>query len=649
MFYKKERASAAALSSLMAQTKDSMVCFTFRVPVNPDEPQDVIDAKLRDATIVEASRPFARYFGFERREDVLGKHLLDLFRGTIPDWFIDYGQEVEDRNFEDIERNIRIPIGDELRPMRIYMQNIFAGDLLVSQWITIRDMSRQERDRQAIEENERIKLLALEAVGLQTFSARFDAADEDHPYGVVVVGDEPHGDWWNRIYPEDRPQLEQAIVDFSNGKTDRLHARFRVVSEAGENVWMESWAVASEPNGQGGPKGLLGVVMDRTQSKALEDKLIASQRLESLGVLAGGIAHDFNNLLMSVVGAVDVISYSHPELKDALQVVDDAARQGSQLCDQLMTYAGRGSVELAPTDLSATLQSMRELLGMSVQKNATLSFEFAPGGWVRGETSQLSQVAMNLVKNASDALEGAPGDITVRLSSSRFEHWWPSEFHLGAQLEPGEYLALEVADTGRGMSEEELERLFDPFYTTKFTGRGLGLAVVMGAVRGHGGAIRVVSELGKGTRVTVVIPKVAAPGETPSAERPTPGASLAGSVLVVDDEESVRVAASNLLTAMGIESVVASGGKNALALLGGTTAQSFDAILLDVTMPDMDGVETAGRILERFPESNIIMCSGYSSVAMPEKLSAEVGFLQKPYRMEQLHDKLAPLLVDRRG
>ena len=641
MFYRKERDLAAMLSALMAQTKDSMVCFTFRQPVDPTEPQDVIDAKLRDATVLEASGPFAKYFGFSNREDIVGKHLLTLFDGEIPSWFVDYGQEVEDRNFEDIERIVKIPVGSSYRSMRVYMQNIFDGKFLISQWLTIKDISREEEQERIIEENERLQLLALEAVGLRTFSLALDAGNDAH--GTISFGQDARPDWWTRIHPDDKTQIEAAFTDFANGKSELLHTQFRLLRSSGEDVWMESWGVARNRNEQGMPDGVVGVVMDRTQSKALEAHLMASQRLESLGVMAGGIAHDFNNLLLTITGSLDIILSRNPDLNEELRAVDDAARQASQLCEQLLTYAGRGSAELRNIDISNIIKDATELLGLNVHANVDLVFNLAPECWVRGDKSQLTQVLMNLVKNASDALEGERGTITVSSEVLPFDPDWRQAFPYGAEIREQPHVLLQVSDTGKGIVQGEAERLFDPFYTTKFTGRGLGLAVVMGAVRGHGGSIGVESVSGKGTSIRVLMPQ-ASETEIAVVESTEQPVNLSGCVLVVDDEQTVRDIAVRLLQTIGLESVSVDSGQGAIDLIA-TEPERFDAVLLDVSMPGLDGVETANRILESQPETRILMCSGYSTVTVPDKLSETVEFLQKPYRLDQLREKLAPMLT----
>ena len=640
---KKEKQATASLSALMAQTNDSMVLFSFRQPVDPQEPQEVIDAKLRDAFVVEASAPFARYFGFQNRADIIGQHLLKLFGGQIPDWFVDYGQLSEDQGFADIERIIPVPVGNEIHPMRVHVKNMFDGNKLISQWLTVRDVSEEEAQRQALEDNERLKLLALEAIGLQTFTLHLTQDGLRDQAGDMVLTNNQRPEWWYRINPEDRPILEESFENFIRADNDLLHTIFRIRTPSGEQAWMECWAVASKLTRRATPKSIVGVLMDRTQSKALESQLMASQRLESLGVMAGGIAHDFNNLLVSIIGSLDLTVSRHPDLAEDLKVIDGAARQASQLCDQLLTYAGRGSTQQTSLDLHSVVTDIEELLALNVDSKVHLDFNLQPNCWVRGDGAQLTQVFMNLTKNASDALERQSGRISVSMQQVEFKPEWRNEYQLGAELSQQDHIEVIVEDDGKGISQANLERLFDPFFTTKRTGRGLGLAVVMGIVRAHNGAINVTSKKGLGTRISVLLPSAAEQTQTLSAPTENSEDRLNGCVLVVDDEAAVRSIAQRLLQAIGLETVLAESGSSALELVA-EDPERFDVILLDVSMPGLDGVETANMILEQSPQTRILMCSGYSAVKLPQMLTESVDFLQKPYRLNQLREKLTPLL-----
>ncbi len=633
MLYRKERKVAAALRSLMSQTRDTMVCFEFATPIDPSDPQDVIDAQLRDAHVIEASTSFARYFGHEDREAVLGQHLMDLFHHEIPEWFVHYGQEVEDRNFENLERRVEIPVGDSVRPMRVYMQNIFEGDLLTSQWITITDVSEQEEQARVIAENEQLERLAFDAVGLQTFVL----SDASSTTGEGLVATILETGSYEAIHSDDVDALTEAADLFCSGASPGLHHLFRSVSQ-NRTIWLETWATSSSDG------AIIGVLMDRTNSKRMEEAIFATERLESLGVLAGGIAHDFNNLLVSILGSLDLISLRIPEARQELEVIDEAASQAADLCDQLLTYAGRGTGNLDSIDVGEALDSMRELLAVSIHKDADLFVSAEPNCWIKGDASQLRQVALNLVKNSSDSMNGTPGEIRVTVALEDYADSWRSEFRLSENLHDGPYVTLRVRDSGCGMSAEEIDRAFDPFFTTKFTGRGLGLAVVVGIVRGHNGAIKVSSQPGTGTEFVVVWPHARPEGQSAADGHAEGDELLSGRVLVVDDEPRVLETATQLLSQLGLDVIAADSGSEALRLVD-EEAASIDTVLMDVTMPELDGVETASRILAAHPEMNVVLCSGYSNVALPDRLGESVGFLQKPFRLGELRAALEPFFA----
>ena len=645
MLYKQDRKVAAALRSLMSQTRDSMVCFEFQEPVNPSEPQEIINSKLRDARVVEASNSFARYFGYEGRESIIGAHLMELFNHEIPEWFVDYGQEVEDGGFEDIERRIEIPVGDGWRSFRVYMQNIFEGPLLTSQWLTLRDITRQERQEREIEENKQLQNLALDAVGLKSFSIFVNKESDALSQLLEVLCD---GESLGSIHPDDSDVVHQACLEFVKGESDTLHTLFRRIQPEDEELWIEVWGVASERTDFGLPKHIVGVYFDRTETKVLESRLITNQRLESLGVLAGGIAHDFNNLLMTIMASLDLVAHRQPEVSEQLRVVDDAATQAAQLCNQLLTYAGRGTGNLSTANVTEILSSMEDLLAVTVDSKIHLDVSLEDDCWVKCDASQIRQIALNLLRNSSDAIGGEAGKISLSLRQRDYEGAWQEAYELGEGLQPGRYVELVVHDNGSGMSMTERAKVFDPFYTTKFTGRGLGLAVVMGIVRGHSGAINIVTAPGEGCEVSILFPYDTAEKKPRRTDEAPVFSTLSGHVLVVDDEPSVLQTVGGLLSEIGLTSELVDSGQGAIAAID-KNPDAYAVVLMDVTMPDLDGVETAARILERFPSCNIVLSSGYTNVVLPEKLESMVDFLQKPYRLQQLYSALKPFsLIEER-
>jgi PAS domain S-box-containing protein len=400
--------------------------------------------------------------------------------------------------------------------------------------------------------------------------------------------------------------------------------------------------------------GLVGISRDITERKALEEKMQEARKLESLGVLAGGIAHDFNNLLMSITGNAD-LAFTHcggnDKLRNHLKMIEQAATRAADLCAKMLAYSGQGRYVVEAIDISRTAQEMTHLLGISISHNADLQFrlgESLPA--VRGDVAQLRQVLLNLIANASEAIGNEPGRITVTTGVKQCDADFLKGLLPGGEHEPGRYVFLEVADTGCGMDDETLPRIFEPFYTTKFTGRGLGLAAVLGIVRGHGGAMHVRSEVGRGTVFTLYFPALAEPAaaaDTPSREPEDWRGS--GVILLADDEEAIRMVGRRMLGKAGFDVLAAAGGEEAVTLF----RQHADAVvcaILDLKMPDKDGLETFRELRGMNPDIPVIISSGFSEVEVIDRCGEMPpdGFLQKPYQYVKMLSKVRDVLLGRR-
>jgi PAS domain S-box-containing protein len=372
------------------------------------------------------------------------------------------------------------------------------------------------------------------------------------------------------------------------------------------------------------------------------------QKLESIGVLAGGIAHDFNNLLHVVLGNADIalnqLAQGQPA-REPLEEVIRATLRAADLTRQLLAYSGKGAFVVRHLDLSREVRDMATLLRTAISKQATLAWELAldlPA--VRADPTQVRQIVMNLITNASDALGQETGTITLRTGVIRSEDLTREGYgqsrggEIGSPA-PGEYVYLEVADTGAGMSVDTLNRIFDPFFSTKFTGRGLGLAAVMGIVRAHKGLIRIRTEPGQGTSFRVLFPPMGQPvrqEDEPSVVRS--GWRGIGTILIVDDEEGVREVAERMLHEIGFGTLMAEDGRQALDVLK-QTDREIAGVLLDVSMPRMGGQETLRRLRETHPDLPVVMMSGYTEQVVADELgesSPNTGFLQKPFVAEDL-------------
>ena len=383
----------------------------------------------------------------------------------------------------------------------------------------------------------------------------------------------------------------------------------------------------------------------------LERKLLDMQKLESLGVLAGGIAHDFNNLLTAILGNAQLARFQLQPSSPLRQYVLDIERtsmQAADLCKQMLAYSGQGRIEVRPLDLNQTIRDMSQLLRVSVAKKVQLSFNLAHNlPKVRGDVSQMRQVLMNLIINASEAITSNEGSIWV---STGVVHRAKELFRgiaIAGKPEESDYVFIEIADTGCGMSEETQARIFDPFFTTKFTGRGLGLAAVLGIVRSHGGTLELKSNEGEGTTFTLLFPcsEEAEVMERDEAPKAVPHWSGEGLVLVVDDEEAVRSLASRMLESFGFQVMTANDGRDGVEKFL-ENADAITVVLLDVTMPMMNGQEVLDRIRKRRPDIPVLFMSGYMREGELRDLGGATDFLQKPFQVEELQEKLRLLLSE---
>ena len=394
--------------------------------------------------------------------------------------------------------------------------------------------------------------------------------------------------------------------------------------------------------------GYIGSTMDITDLRRTQQKALERQKLESLGVLAGGIAHDFNNLLGGILAEAELgqadLSTGWSPVKELHRIKEGAIR-GAEIVRQLMTYSGQdkaGPVE--SVDLSRLVEEMLELLKISASKHAVLKVNLQkklPA--VSANSAQLRQVVMNLVINASEAIGEKEGLIIVTTSHIVLPQG------SGPHLPSGDYLKLEVSDTGCGMTQEMQAKIFDPFFSTKFAGRGLGLAVVQGIVRDHGGAITLVSALGRGTKFEIFLPSVGesaqlshgAIAQAPSREHHP----RVGTVLVVEDEGVLRVAVSRMLQKDGFRVIEAGDGSSALELVRAHKDQ-IDVMLLDITLPGVSSREVFEQAQRLRPNIKVILTSAYGREAVNasfEGLRVD-RFIRKPFQFVDLMDLLQDAL-----
>jgi signal transduction histidine kinase/CheY-like chemotaxis protein len=396
--------------------------------------------------------------------------------------------------------------------------------------------------------------------------------------------------------------------------------------------------------------GLCGIstdITDRKEAEAeklgIERKLLAAQKLESLGVLAGGIAHDFNNILTSVLANASLARHDATTGKPvdrSLVQIENAARRAADLCQQMLAYAGKGKIVTDRIDLSELVRGTTALLEVTLKQNVRLELRLGTGlPPVLADPTQLRQIVMNLVINAGDAITGPEGVITVTTFTREVD---ASLLHgaLGSpDLLPGTYAGLEVRDNGCGMPPETIARIFEPFFTTKFSGRGLGLSAVLGIVQSHRGALFVESTPGQGSTFRLLLP--ATKGPAVSSASPFPAAPirsiLRGTALVVDDEEAVRSVAATVLELHGARVLVAPSGEEALNLVAIHQAD-ISVVLLDMTMPGIGGEETLRRMRLSHARQPVILMSGYGENETMQRCAdlGVVSFMQKPFEIDTL-------------
>lgn len=463
------------------------------------------------------------------------------------------------------------------------------------------------------------------------------------------------GQDWVELWPaEMKKHLETGLEAVTRGQD----ARFQVFGPVGRKSlrwWDMQLTAIRDPRGR--LDRILVSARDISELKQAEAdreefqrNLLQTQKLESLGVLAGGIAHDFNNLLTGILGNAELIRLSLPTASPAaefLRQIEKSAERAADLCRQMLAYAGKGRFLVEPIDLSAVVAETVQLLQLSVvSKKANMSMFLTQGlSPILGDATQIRQVLMNLVINASEALGEAEGQIRISTGQMHVDRTLLTRAQAGSQLLEGEYVFLEVTDTGCGMDEATLARIFEPFFTTKFTGRGLGLSAVLGIVRAHKGILQVQSTPGGGSTFRLYFPPTSRPIVLPRLSHlGEVGWRGRGIVLVVDDEDPVRRIAVEMTHSFGFDTLEARDGREAIEVL--QRRPEIRVMLLDLTMPRLDGEQTLKELGSLLGDVRVILMSGYSKRELSERFAGLglAGFLQKPFTRDQIGKKLREAL-----
>ncbi|MFP4380171.1 MAG: PAS domain S-box protein [Candidatus Sumerlaeia bacterium] len=452
------------------------------------------------------------------------------------------------------------------------------------------------------------------------------------------------------VHSEDAAQIEKRKRQLY----ENLEAEwtYRIVRPSGEVRWVSDRArFITDASGKG--LRIDRMFTDITDHKKAEEEreklnlqIQQTQKLESLGVMAGGIAHDFNNILMAILGHSDLALTELPAMspaRESIREIESASRQAADLCRQMLAYSGKASIVIEEINLAELVSEMAHLLKTSISKKAILNLnienDILP---VNGDASQIRQIVMNLIINASEAIGNRSGSITITTGITKCDKQYLKETYLADQLLPGTYVHLEVSDTGCGMDAETQQRIFEPFFTTKFTGRGLGLAAVLGIVKSHHGAMKLYSEHGKGTTFKILLPALLVSKQKMSEQKDDDASWRGkGQVLLVDDEPGLRALGQRMLKRLGFEVLTAEDGRQALDLFR-EKQDEIACILLDLTMPHMDGVETYQELRRINPRVQVVLASGYSEQDISARFAGKglAGVIQKPYDMKKLRTTL---------
>jgi PAS domain S-box-containing protein len=446
--------------------------------------------------------------------------------------------------------------------------------------------------------------------------------------------------WLESVHPDDRERILARVTAFRVARRD-FRLQYRMQRADGEYRFVNCNGVARF-DADGSFAGYIGSCLDMTELKRNQEEAVARQKLESLGVLASGIAHDFNNSLSGILASAEMLMLDMDESSpywEELERIKNVAIRGSEIVRQLMVYAGEESAVLEDVDLALLIGEMLDLMQLSISKRAAMKVDLPKDlPIIRANQAQLRQVAMNLITNASEALGTEGGTISVSLAP----------VNVGANnrisgLRAGNYLRLQVADTGCGMTEGIKARIFDPFFTTKPTGRGLGLSAVRGIISSHGGGINLTSEPGHGTCFEILLPVA---GALSSGTRVTPVAppmneNAVGTVLIVEDEDALRHPTAKMLRRTGFTVLEAGDGRDAAEQFR-THAENVDAVLLDLTLPGVSGPEILRELYRIRPDVKVVITTAFSW----EHVKAEIGdhppsmFIRKPYNLADLSQLL---------
>jgi PAS domain S-box-containing protein len=458
--------------------------------------------------------------------------------------------------------------------------------------------------------------------------------------------------FWDFVHPDDRPLVQSRGKARQGGRQAPKSYEFRIIAKGGTEKWVVLTGASITYQGQ--PAGLISIfdITDRKlaeqEKEKLQEQLRQSQKLESVGLLAGGVAHDLNNLLQPMMGFSELLLADSSQSETARRHIQQIIRTGERardLVQQLMAFGRRQVLDIRPLKLNGVITDFIRLLRRTLREDIQIRLELSPQiRDILADSSQVEQILMNLAVNAQDAMPGG-GALTIKTENASLDEHFAS-LHSG--VVPGDYVRLSVSDTGIGMEADTAARIFEPFFTTKEMGKGtgLGLATVYGIVKQHGGNIWVYSEPGRGTTFELYLPVSDVADKVEETQISGSGSSGGSeTILVAEDDEMVRELTCEILEALGYRVMSAETAGKCLELAQDNAA-TIDLLLTDVVMPEMSGKELFMRIAEIRPGIRALFMSGYAAniIAQRGVLDADVNFIQKPFSLESLSQKIRQIL-----